>query len=163
MILGQRRPFAAPPVNVSALNLSPVSSLMMSRCPRATYAAASSIARTQAPRPLTRGPPRSNRDDSAGSRRHGRGCLLHQDVRVDAAPGRKLDFGVAERIAEPAHAHAAVEADALEHPLAGHDMAESAQPGLRVDDRLVEKHGVLPERAGDDVVLAQERSRAEEA
>jgi hypothetical protein len=60
MICGQSRPRPAPPVNMTSSKVRPVSSVMMSRCPRATYAAASSIARTQAPRPEATGSPRSN-------------------------------------------------------------------------------------------------------
>jgi hypothetical protein len=40
------------------------------------------------------------------------GCLLHDQVRVDAPLPGLRHLGVAERVPEPAHAHAAVEADA---------------------------------------------------
>ena len=59
MICGQSVPFAAPPVKTSSLMAVPVSPAMMSRCPRATYAAASWIARTHALRPDLAGSLRS--------------------------------------------------------------------------------------------------------
>ena len=73
------------------------------------------------------------------------------------------DLGVAERVPEPAHAHPAVEADALEHPLARHHVAQRPQPDLRVDERLGEQHRVLPERPGHHGVLVPLRARAEQA
>ena len=44
-------------------------------------------------------------------------CLFHEDVRIDALRQRALHVVLAERIAQPAHRQAGVEADSLHHPL----------------------------------------------
>ena len=67
--------------------------------------------------------------------------------------GRPFDIVGAERVAEPAHREAGVEADALDHPRGRERRGTSVRRrALRVDQRLVEHHRVLPERAADDRV-----------
>ena len=170
MIFGQSRPLELPPVKTASVHVSPVSSSMIRRWPRATYAAASSTARTQAARlgahgivdveaeerrrgvdpalgvhELAEDPP-----DAVRAGRDLRRGLVHDRVGVHAALRRLGLLQVAERVAEPAHGDAAVEADPLGHPLPGEDVAERPQAPLRVDEAAVGHDGRLPEAAADD-------------
>jgi len=116
MICGQSRPRPAPPVKMNSPHVRPVSSVMMPGARGPRRPAASSMARTQAPRPEAPGRPGRNwRERRAGvrpalsrssgmtrsrsRRRNGRqpaaAVLLHHHVGVDARARASRDLGVA--------------------------------------------------------------------
>src|SRR2546429_5466769 len=87
---------------------------------------------------------RQDGDDAVRARRDPRRRLLHDDVRVHAAAARLRDLAVAEGLPVPAHGHAAVEPDALEHPFARPDVAQRAEPDAPADERLVPRARARP-------------------